>query len=322
MTSNRMKTLEYRLGVDVGGTNLVAAVVDGSFRILSKVSIPAGAHRGIDEITGDIVRVSRMAVEEAGIPMEKVSSWGIGMPSCINPTTGLLVHANCFGWKNVPIFHYLEGKLPLPLKIENDANCAALGEALAGAAKGRSNVLMLTLGTGVGSGIVIDGKLFTGADGMGAELGHTKLVYDGRPCTCGQKGCLEAYCSATALIRTAREAVGDHPESEILALAGGNAGKINGKTVFEAAAKGDSLAGSILDDYVSHLAAGLSSFITIFRPEAIILGGGIALAGDALFGRLAAKLPKLTFGAAQIGVPPVLPATLGNDAGLIGAAFL
>jgi glucokinase len=118
-----MSIISYRLGVDVGGTNLVAAVVDGSFRILSKVSIPAGAHRGIDEITGDIVRVSRMAVEEAGIPMEKVSSWGIGMPSCINPSTGLLVHANCFGWKNVPIFHYLEGKLPLPLKIENDASC-------------------------------------------------------------------------------------------------------------------------------------------------------------------------------------------------------
>ena len=312
----------YRLGVDVGGTNLVAAVVDSSFKILSKVSIPAGAHRGIDEITGDIVRVSRLAVEQSGLSMEGIVSWGMGMPSCINPATGLLVHANCFGWKNVPIYRYLEGKLPLPLKIENDANCAALGEALAGAARGRSNVLMLTLGTGVGSGIILGGKIFSGADGMGAELGHTKLVYDGLPCTCGQKGCLEAYCSATALIRSAREAVRLHPESLILALAGGDAGRINGKTLFDAAAQGDSLAERILDEYVCHLAAGLSSFITLFRPEAIILGGGIALAGEPLFGRLASRLPEMTFGAAEIGLPPVIPAALGNDAGLIGAAFL
>ena len=317
-----MDTKTIRLGVDVGGTNLVAGVVDSSFNIISKVSIPAGAGRSIEEITGDIIRVSRMAVEQSGVPMENIASWGMGMPSCINPGTGLLVHANCFGWKNVPIYDYLRSGLPMPLKIENDANCAAKGETIAGAAKGRKNVIMLTLGTGVGGGIIIDGKIFAGADGMGAELGHTKLVYGGRRCTCGQYGCLEAYCSATALINHAREALASHPESLIGTLCGGDPGKINGKTVFDAVAEGDATAIDLLEDYTSRLAAGISSFVTVFRPEVIILGGGIAQAGEPLFGRISAKLPEVTFGAAEIGAPPVIPAVLGNDAGLIGAAFL
>ena len=299
---------QYRLGVDVGGTNLVAAVVDDSFRILSKETLPAGAHRGIGEITADIVRVSRMAVASSGVAEDEILSWGIGMPSCVNPATGLLVHANCFGWKNVPIYSYLEGKLSLSLKIENDANCAALGETLAGAAKGCRNALMLTLGTGVGGGIVLDGKIYAGADRMGAELGHTKLVYDGELCTCGQRGCLEAYCSATALIRDAHRAL-DPSITEA-------------KAVFAAAAEGNAIALDLLDRYTSMLCAGMSTFITIFRPEMIILGGGVSHAGEALFSRIRAKLPDLTFGAEQIGVPPVVPAILGSDAGLIGAAFL
>lgn len=299
---------EYRLGVDVGGTNLVAAVVDPSFRILSRVSIPAGANRSIDEITADIVKVSHMALDASGADMSHVVSWGIGMPSCVNPATGLLVHANCFGWKNVPIYSYLEGRLPLPLRIENDANCAAYGETLAGAAKGHKNAVMLTLGTGVGGGIVLDGKIYAGADRMGAELGHTKLVYDGEQCTCGQKGCLEAYCSATALIRDARRAITP---------------SINGaKEVFDAAAGGNPAAIGLIDRYTSMLCAGMSSFITIFRPEVIILGGGVSHAGEPLFSRIREKLPLHTFGAEQIGVPPVVPAILGSDAGLIGAAFL
>lgn len=297
-----------RLGTDVGGTNLVASVVDPSFRILSKETIPAGAERSIEEITADIVKVSRMAVEASGEDLRDFVSWGIGMPSCVNPATGLLVHANCFGWKNVPIYSYLEGKLPLPLKIENDANCAALGETLAGAAKGHKNAIMLTLGTGVGGGIVLDGKIYAGADRMGAELGHSKLVYNGEQCTCGQKGCLEAYCSATALIRDARRALDP---------------SITGaKEVFDAAADGNPVALELIDRYTSMLCAGMSTFITIFRPEVIILGGGVANAGEALFSRIREKLPALTFGAGQIGVPPVVPAVLGSDAGLIGAAFL
>lgn len=296
----------FHLGLDVGGTNLAAAVIDSRFNILSRASIPAGAGRSIEAITEDMAKVSVLAVERAGISMEDVAGWGIGMPSCVNARTNLLVHANCFGWHNVPIYDYLRGKLPLEVKIDNDANCAALGEALAGAAQGCANALMLTLGTGVGGGIILDGKIYAGADGMGAELGHSKLVFEGERCTCGQKGCLEAYCSATALVRDAARA----------GLEG------DARAVFDAAKAGNPVAEGLVDRYIAYLAAGLSTFITIFRPEIIILGGGVAAAGDRLFVPLREKLQTCTFGAEEIGLPPVVPARLGNDAGLVGAAFL
>ncbi len=296
----------YHLGLDVGGTNLAAAVIDNEFNIISRVSIPAGADRDIDEITSDMAAVSTEAVSRAGVAMEDIAGWGIGMPSCVNARNGLLVHANCFGWHNVPIYDYLRGKLPLDVKIDNDANCAAFGEALAGAAKGYDNALMLTLGTGVGAGIILNGRIYAGADGMGAELGHTKLVFDGERCTCGQKGCLEAYCSATALKRDAERS-----------CLGGDA-----RAVFDAAKAGDPVANGLVDRYIGYLAAGLSSFVAIFRPEIVIIGGGVSAAGDRLFVPLRERLQEWTFGAAEIGVPPVVPAVLGNDAGLVGAAYL
>jgi len=209
------------------------------------------------------------------------------MPSCVNKQTNLLVHANCFGWHNVPIYDYLIDKLPLPVKIENDANCAALGEARAGAAKGVDNVVMLTLGTGVGGGIILGGQIFAGSDSMGAELGHTKLVYDGELCTCGQKGCLEAYCSSTALVRDARRAIEIGKQSAMFEFCGGNINKIDAKTVFDAQATGDAVAVELIDSYIKHLAAGLSSFITIFRPELIVLQCGR---------RLVCSVEKTTYG--------------------------
>lgn len=302
-----MEQKKYHLGLDVGGTNLVAGVVDEQYRIVSKCSRPAGAGRSIEAITADMADVSREAVEQAGLSIGDVAYWGIGMPSCVNRHTGLLVHANCFGWKQVPIYDYLRPLLPLEVRIDNDANCAAYGEALAGAAKGKENVLMLTLGTGVGGGIILHRDIYKGADGMGAELGHTKLMFDGEACTCGQRGCLEAYCSATALVRHAHERTGK---------------KMTAKDVFDAAKKGDGMCQTLVDEYVRMLAAGISTFITIFRPESVILGGGVADAGDTLFVPLNAELKRCTFGASEIGVPTVVKALLGNDAGLIGAAFL
>ncbi|KAA6319492.1 Glucokinase, partial [termite gut metagenome] len=193
--------MKYYLGLDVGGTNLVAGVVDENYTILSKERLVTNVSRSIDEIASDMAEVSRQAVRSAGFELRDVSSWGIGMPSCINPKTNLLVHSNNFGWKNVPVYDYLAKYLTIPTYIANDANCAVYGEVLAGVAKDYTDAIMLTLGTGVGGGIVIDKKIYSGYDTMGAELGHTKLVYNGIRCTCGQKGCLESYCSSTALIR-------------------------------------------------------------------------------------------------------------------------
>lgn len=317
-----MKSTKYYLGLDVGGTNMVAGVVDENLRILTKEGIPTQAGRTIEEITCDMAEISKAAVRKAGLKMEDISSWGIGMPSYVNPATNLLVHANCFGWKNVPIYDYLKKHISLPTYIANDANCATYGEVLAGSASQYSDAIMLTLGTGVGGGIILGKKIYSGFDHMGAELGHTKLVYDGTRCTCGQKGCLESYCSSTALIRITKEAVKENTDTLILSLCKRNIEHVNGEIIFEAAKQKDALAISIVDDYIGHLAAGISTFVTIFRPEVVILGGGIAQAGDFLLKPLNERLRTCTFAAEEIGVPRIIRAKLGNDAGIIGAALL
>jgi glucokinase len=313
---------KYYLGLDVGGTNLAAGIVDTKYKLCYKESMPVNAHGSIDEITNAMAYISNLVIEKMKLSYDQISSWGIGMPSCVNPKSRLLVHANCFGWHNVPIYQYLEKKLPLPIYIGNDANCAAYGEQIAGAARGYANVVVITLGTGVGGGIIIDNKIFTGVDGMGAELGHTKLVFNGRQCTCGQKGCLEAYCSATALVGICKESLANDQSSIIIRLCEGDLDRLNAKIIFDAALEQDPLARKLVNDYTAQLAAGLSSFVTIFRPEIIVVGGGVANAGDSLFQPLNRELRECTFGAAEIGVPPIIPAALGNDAGIIGAALL
>lgn len=297
------------LGLDVGGTNLSAGVVDSENRVISHARLPSGAGRSMDAILADMVRVIEMAAKEAGLQSKDFPYIGVGVPSNINPKTGYLVHANCFGWRNVDFRGMLEKYTGCAVEIENDANCAVLGEMLAGAAKGRANVVMLTLGTGVGSGIILNGKLFCGADGTGAELGHTKLVYNGRLCTCGQRGCLETYCSATGLVTEARQWM---PEEKDL----------HAKTVYERMLQGDPGAKRAWENYLGYLSCAIGNAITLFRPDAVLLGGGVANAGDTLLAPLKEKVFQNTFSAKEIGIPPILKATLGDDAGIIGAAKL
>lgn len=316
-------TQKYYLGLDLGGTNMAAAVVDESLNIIARATIPTHAEgRTIEDITADMATVSIQAVNNAGLKLSDMSSWGIGMPSYVNPKTNLLVHANCFGWKNVPIYDYLKKHIQIPTYIANDANCATYGEVLAGSAKDCTDAIMLTLGTGVGGGIVMNKKIYCGHDNMGAELGHTKLVFDGVRCTCGQKGCLESYCSSTGLIRSAKEAIEKNPDTLIMELCGQDKSKIDGEILFKAAKEQDPLAKELVDQYIRYLAAGISTFITIFRPEVIILGGGVANAGDQLVKPLNEYIYSSTFAAEEIGVPKAILAKLGNDAGLIGAALL
>lgn len=314
--------MKYYLGVDLGGTNIAAGVIDENYHLIARESVPTNAGRSPDLVILDLAETAHKVIRKAGLKMENFTSWGIGMPSYVHPETQLLVHANNLGWKNIPIYSYLNKQIDLPVYVENDANCAVLGENLAGAAQNRDNVVMLTLGTGVGSGIMINKKIYSGADGMGAELGHTKLVYHGVECTCGQKGCMEAYCSAMALIHQAVEAMKKHKSSLLWDLCGGVLGQLNGSMIFKAITKGDHVAQVVVEQYIDYLAAGISSFITIFRPEMIILGGGIAEAGDALLVPLQERLEANTFAANEIGIPPVVKAILGNDAGIIGAALL
>ena len=314
--------MEYYYGVDLGGTNLAVGIVDQNGNILAKKSIATDKMHSVAGISEDIKTLAEELTHKLRLELSDIRFCGIGMPSCVNPKTGLLVFANNLGWKNIPIYDAFRNLFPFPIAIENDANCAVWGESITGAASGCKNVVMLTLGTGVGGGIILDGKIYKGADSMGVELGHTKIVYNGIECSCGQRGCLEMYASATALISQTRDAIKENRSLLLSELFSSNPEGIDGRSAFIAAKQNDTGACQIVRNYLSYLACGISNFITIFRPEKIILGGGIANEGEALFVPLREIVYNETFAANEIGIPEIIPAVLGNDAGIIGAALL
>ena len=311
--------MEYRIGIDLGGTAIKAGVVDENYQIVVSHSQPTG--QGFEQVVADMAAAAETVAAKAGLKVSDFPCVGVGTPSCINPHTGKLVFSNNTNWRNVPLREELEKHLPVPVYIGNDANCAIVGEALAGAAKGCGSVVMLTLGTGVGGGVILNGKLFCGGDGMGAELGHTPLVAGGYPCTCGVNGCLEAYASATALIRQTKEAMAADPHSALHAYVEEH-GPVNGRTVFDCAQQGDATAQAVLDQYMEYLANGIGGFINIFRPEIVLIGGGLSAQGEYLLKPLREKVAKYAFVSDIIGLPLIVKATLGNAAGTIGAAFL
>lgn len=314
--------MRCNIGVDLGGTNIAVGIVDMAGNLLFKHSVPTDTSKGFKELVAEIANTVEQIISMSGIDRENITGLGMGTPSCINPKTGLLVNANNLGWINVPLQEEMQSHFAFPVHIQNDASCAALGEVIKGAAAEYDDVLMVTLGTGVGGGIIINRKIFNGCDNMGAEIGHTKLVYNGYPCTCGQNGCFESYASATALIRQTKEAAKMHPKSLINKLAQDDGNTIGAKLVFDAAGLGDETARRVVETYIEYLAAGLSTLITIFRPQAIIIGGGIGNQRDALLRPLKEKIIQSTFAARQIGIPELICAKLGNDAGIIGAAML
>ena len=311
--------MKYRIGVDIGGTGIKLGAVDENGTIVLKTGVKTPD--SFEEAMRTIADMVSDTAEKLETCMEDLICVGVGVPCSVIQETGKLVLANKTSWKDVSIREELSGYLKVPLYFGNDANCAVIGETIAGAAKGKKNVVMLTLGTGVGGGIIINGKLFAGGDGLGAEAGHTPLVHDGIRCTCGIKGCFECYASATALIRQTKEAMERDPASAITDWVKEN-GEINGKTAFDCAKAGDRTAMDVVDTYAGYIANGLGGFVNIFRPELLILGGGISDAGDFLLDKIRQKLPEYVLAGDIIGVPPVKKALLGNDAGIIGAAYL
>jgi len=314
--------MKYYVGVDLGGTNIVTGVVDENYEIIAKYSEPTNAARTFEEVCASIANTAYEATKKANLDIKDIESVGVGSPGCVNRKTNLLVFSNNLGWENVPFQDELEKHLDIPVYIDNDANCAALGEVLAGAAREYENACMITLGTGIGGGIIIDRKIFSGSDKLGAEIGHTTLLYGGEICSCGLKGCFEAYASATALIRQIKQAIKEHPESLLNKLCDGNLDKVEAKTAFDAMDKGDETAAKVVDQYISYVAAGVGSMMTLFRPEVVIVGGGVSNAGDKLMKPLIEKTAGMTFTRNQAPNPPIVLAKLGNDAGIIGAAML
>ncbi len=242
---------------------------------------------------------------------------GVGVPGAINGGKGEVIFSNNLHWSHVMLAGALSEQTGLTARLNNDANCAALGEVKAGAAKGHQNVILLTLGTGLGGGIIIDGKIYDGVEGVGGEIGHATLVMDGVPCTCGRRGCMEVYTSATALIRQTKEALAEHPES-LLA----KEERITGRSAYVAMRAGDETAKKVVEQYERYVGESIVNMVNIFRPEMVLLGGGISGEGKPLTDRLTAYVAKNCYAGDKTFVPPVKTAELGNKAGIVGAAAL
>lgn len=312
----------YVFGVDIGGTGVKAGIVDEQGKIVIKSSIPTDRGHDYKVIVKDIADQLKKLAADSGIAMSEISAIGVGCPGAINSQKGTVDYSNNLCWENVPFLAELKQYIDLPSAISNDANVAALGETKFGAGKAFSDTVFITLGTGVGGGVVIGGKLFEGNESKGTELGHTVIVRGGELCTCGRRGCLEAYASATALIRDTKVAMKKDKRSKMWDYVDGDIDKVDGKTAFECSKMGDYSAQKVVEDYIEALGEGLCNFANIFRPQAIILGGGVCAQGEYLTAPLRQFLANYCYGGEHSPEVKILIATLGNDAGLIGAASL
>lgn len=313
--------MKFYIGIDLGGTNIVAGVVDENYNIVAKSSVKTNCPRAAKEICDDMAAVVLEAVKSAGLTMSDIEWVGVGTPGIANSSTGIIEFANNLGFRDVPMVEYLRETISVPVYIENDANAAAYGEYLAGAAKGAVHAVCITLGTGVGGGIIINGKIYAGFNFAGAELGHMVIEVDGAQCTCGRKGCFEAYSSATGLVRMTKEAMDADKSSKMWEMSK-EEGKVSARLAFNAMRAGDSAAAAVVDKYIKYLAAGISNVVNIFQPNILCIGGGVCNEGDALLLPLKALVKEEAYTKHSKHNTHIVIAKLGNDAGIIGAAFL
>ena len=306
------------IGVDLGGTNIAAGVVDDNGRILVQGSVPTLNERDFTEIIKDMAELCKNVTKKAGLGLKDIKAIGIGSPGSVDNENGVVVYANNIKMDNAPVAAELKKYIDIPVNIENDANAAAYGEYIINGG-GVRDFVFITLGTGVGGGVIIDKKIYRGFNGAAGELGHTTLVHNGEQCTCGNKGCWEAYASVTALIRQTKEAMDKNPNSLMHKVAA-EEGKVSGKTAFVAAKNGDKPAQEVVDEYIGYVADGIMGVINIFQPEKLVIGGGISREGDRLLKPIIEHVNKYGYNKymtkTQISI-----ATLFNEAGIIGAAL-
>ncbi|MCL1789306.1 MAG: ROK family protein [Oscillospiraceae bacterium] len=312
---------KYCIGVDIGGTNIACGVVDGQGTILHKKSIKTQSEKGYDVLVDNIVLLIEEVTREQDIPETEIRGVGVGCPGLCNKDLGVIERAVNLNWYNAPLVRDLEEKTGFTVQIDNDANAAAYGEFIAGAAKGVNSAIVITLGTGVGSGIIIDKKLFYGMNFAGGEIGHMVIRENGIPCNCGRNGCFENYSSATGLIRMTREAVEQNPDSQMAKIAEEN-GKVSARTAWLAAKAGDRHGREVVDRYISGLACGIINVINIFQPDIICIGGGVCNEGDNLLIPLKELVSGGVFSRDSKKNTEIAICRLGNDAGIIGAAML
>lgn len=311
---------EVVVGIDLGGTNVKTAIVSKAKEILGRDSRPTHAERGPAAVMAVMVEGAEAVIENMGIDRSDVLAVGIGAPGPLNWQSGLVFsQPNLPGWDNVPLAEEMTERLRLPCFVDNDANAACYGEYWLGAGQGADTMCALTLGTGVGGGIVVFGELLRGIDGTAAEIGHIKVMRDGRLCGCGAKGCLETYGSVTGMVRTAVEGIEAGRETILTAMCGGDLGSITGKMLSGGVAQGDEFCKWVMHETGVWLGLGISSLVNLLNPEKVVLCGGMIAAGDALFDPI-----RETVKANSFEVPgkraEILPAGLGADSGVIGAA--
>lgn len=309
------------VGIDVGGTGLKAGIVDENGKVLNKCTCPTGVERGHEAVINDMAHLALQAIEEGGFTLDDVKAIGVGIPGIQDPKTNRIPFCTNLFWHDVPLVELMQKVIDKPVFVGNDATVAGLAEAVAGVSAGVKDSVFVTLGTGVGGGIIIDGKPYSGAHGVGSEIGHIIIVAGGELCTCGNRGCWERYASATAIIRMGREVAEKNPSCGIAKAVGGDLSKITAKTVIDLAKAGDPDAAQVFDQYVYYLCVGLISIINMIDPEMIVLGGGVSGAGEFLLTAVRKKMEELVF-YKSMDYARIELAVLGNDAGIIGAAML
>ncbi len=312
----------YNIGIDLGGTNIKVGIVDEQYNIVGRSNVKTNLPRPAEAIVDSIVEAVNLACEDAKVSIADVNSIGIGTPGAANRNSGVVLYSNNLGFKDTELGLMLKKKIGKEIFVENDANAAAYGEFLNGAGKGYQNVVVITLGTGVGGGIIIDGKIYTGFNFCGAEIGHSVIHYGGRQCSCGRKGCFEAYASATALIKATKEAMEKNKNSRMWAVVDNDINNVDGKTAFDGMRLEDETAIGVVNEYINYLGCGLVNVVNIFQPEVLLIGGGICKEGDNLTKPLEEIIARDSYCIDKNASTKLDIAKLGNDAGIIGAAYL
>lgn len=309
------------IGIDLGGTGIKIGLVNEEGKILHKDSCPTRANEGYVAIAEDMAKLIGAVLKDTNTDVSEIKSIGIGVPGAVDNKKGEVIYTPNINMKSAPLAKELKKYYDLPVNLGNDADCAALGELSALNDPSIKQFIAITLGTGVGGGIIIDGKIFSGSNSVAGELGHMVISMNGEKCGCGRKGCWEAYASATAIIRETKRAIEKNPDS-LLARIAKEEGEVNGKTVFDAAQSGDEVAKEVVDNYIQAISEGLVNIINIFQPQAIVIGGGISKQGDNILIPIKEYVYKYCYGVGLVDIADISIAKLGNDAGIVGAALI
>jgi len=313
----------YYLGIDLGGTNIAVGIVDENYQIVARATKKTQTDSP-EQVADAMAETAREALKNANLTLADVPWIGVGSPGTVNKATGLIEYANNLPFKNTPMAQMLSDRLDgKKVLMENDANAAAYGEYMAGALKGADNAIAITLGTGVGGGVIINHQIYSGSNFAGAELGHTVIVVNGRQCTCGRTGCWETYASATGLIRTTKEHMEKAPkDSPLWTIVEGDINNVNGRTAFDAMRQGDPIGKEIVDEYILYLSEGIVNMVNIFQPDILCVGGGISNERETLMAPVREFVEKQQYAMNSSKKTVICRAELGNDAGIIGAALL